>query len=55
MEVKYIQGINIRLVALILQRNFNGHETSTKLCMFQGRTDQEYCKENDEYPIFLAE
>ena len=54
MEVRYIQGIYIIPVALILQSRVNGHETPTKLFIFQGRGATNHHKGNGERRIRLT-
>ena len=46
--IRNIQVINIRPVTLILKNHVNRHETSTKLCLFQGRCAAYHHKVNYE-------
>ena len=53
MEVRYIQEIHIRPVALILQSHIIRHETSTKMFMCWYRGAQDHLKGNNECCIHL--
>ena len=47
MEVRNNQRIYLRPITLILQNHANGHETTTKLCLYQGRGTKNHHKGNN--------